>query len=897
MSRRIIESSDGEDDLGPYAAHLTQTDEGGFTLSPSSDARAFIEAITSNPSNYQKLAIISACRAMGKKDHIKLFKGNKAAIVFGIWWDHCLLKLSSAENGAADKVIKVMIELLKFATELNEVVKSKADLGKAKTRFGIDLVRQLEATKAIVEDDAGKISGIGVKARLLLAEKHFVMVYETTIVAKAKSLSELQAAADTDLPAPAQQANNSVQAPAPAPQADNASAPNSSGHSDADRRKAAQQKRMEMLKDSQKKRAGVGLASPAKPSAASSNNGGSMPPPNGMGGSNPNDGRQPPGSGAVASFRSIDADRNHPNSSSGGYDRHQSSAPAVINASASGGARASAPASASAYNIMQDDGSNEGWGRRPPTDSPPLSDTARILLHRDKTDTRQWGPSLRGRQIPPYEPEQQPPPRADPEMNRRFEPRDRPNDSRSGYDSQSNRQPSNYAPRDQSRVHGYNNDSRQLCTSNSRDHERDYRSNDSRDNRQPYDFNPNRPSYDSSRPATYDSQSSRQPYPDRTDSSDTQPYTHGGNIRNNQPGRNTGTGYQNDRRDEYRSNDASQSLSRSDEGSRRGSEYDRRDSRVSSYSNRSSDRPVEDRREFEERRRRSDSRPSSYRSDSPPGEHRGLPRSYADDKRRDEDRFDDRRKRDRDDSGRGGGGGSRSLCKYFFSLRGCRNGSGCRFSHEESGDRKPPSDRLNERVGRGRDRTYEDGGSEDGEVRPVKRFRGPDRDNMQSSAGNSSNQPSAAGGGRGRGRGAHVNKPAWMTQAENGSGPVGASSIAHAPAPIANTQPAGIALNNTDLANLLSSVTPAAPTIPTGRGRGNVDNRPAWMTAAENGPSGATSVSAPPANAMNGRFAPPPAAHQSNAPPSQRSMGRGRGRGAVNKPAWMDQAEWDNRNA
>jgi hypothetical protein len=823
---------------------------------------------------------------MPKKDKVKLFKEQKAALIFGDWWDNCLLRLSpDAENGGAenkDVVIKMLMELLKFSTDLTEVIKTKVDLGKAKERMKVDLVGQLEATKAVV-DPIKTAEMDAVKARLLLAQQHFKNAYEVEIVARTKSSIEggqqaAAASADVNSTAPASQANSS------APQDDNA-ALNSSSHSEVDRHKAASEKRMEMLREKNKKRAGVGLASPAQPPRPSTNNGGSMSNSNVMGGSNRDDGRgrgdnarQPPGSGAATA--------------------------AVSNAQASTRSSASEPANNIAMDdgskegwgrhIALDDGSKEGWGRRAPRDSPPMSDFQQILLHRDKTDTRQWGP-LR-RQIPPYPEAREQQQRADPQMNRsqpNFEPpRNRANDSRGGHDSQLNHQPASFTPRDQPRDHGYNNDSRQSYTSNSRDQERDYRSIDSRDNRQPYDSNPSGPPYDSSRSAPYDSQSSRHPYPNRTDSSDNQPYTHGGNIRNNQPvGGNTGTGY----RDEYRSNDASQFVSRTEDGSRRGSEYDRRDSRVSSYSNRSSDRPGDDRREFEERWR-NDSRPSSYRSDSPPRENRGPPRTYDDDRRRDEDRFDDRKRRDRDDSGRGGGGGSRSLCKYFFTPRGCRNGSGCRFSHEEGDDRKPSSDRSNERGGRGRDRVFEDGGSEDGEVRPVKRFRGPDRDNIQFNAGNSSAQPPAAGAGRGRGRGAHINKPAWMTQGENGSVPVGASSVAHASAPI-NTLSGGVAMNNADLADLLSSVTASAPTISVGRGRGNVDNRPAWMTAGETGPSGATSVSAPPpVNDMNGRFAPPPAAHLSNAPPQQ-TMGRGRGRGVANKPAWMDQAEWDRRNA
>jgi hypothetical protein len=150
---------------------------------------------------------------------------------------------------------------------------------------------------------------------------------------------------------------------------------------------------------------------------------------------------------------------------------------------------------------------------------------------------------------------------------------------------------------------------------------------------------------------------------------------------------NTGTRYRDDRRDDYHSNDSKQFVSRS--LSRHDNEFDRRDSRVSSYSNRWSDHPRDDRREFQER----------WRSDR--REDRGPPRAYDDDRRRNEGRFDDRK--------RSGGGGSRGLCKFFFTPGGCRYGSGCRFSHREQ------------------DSAFEDRGSEDREGRPIKRFRGPDR--------------------------------------------------------------------------------------------------------------------------------------------------------------------------
>jgi hypothetical protein len=179
-----IESSKGEDDLGPFASHLTQNTDGGFNVSSTSEPRQLFEAITSNPSSYQKLAIISAFRAMPKKYKMKLFKEQKAALIFGSWWDNCLLRLSPAENGGAkngDEVIKMLIDLINFTTELKEVIRTKVELGKVKERMMVDLVGQLEATRAVI--DQIKAAGMdGVKAQLLKAEQHFKNAYGVEIV-------------------------------------------------------------------------------------------------------------------------------------------------------------------------------------------------------------------------------------------------------------------------------------------------------------------------------------------------------------------------------------------------------------------------------------------------------------------------------------------------------------------------------------------------------------------------------------------------------------------------------------------------------------------------------------------------------------------------------------------
>lgn len=68
-----------------------------------------------------------------------------------------------------------------------------------------------------------------------------------------------------------------------------------------------------------------------------------------------------------------------------------------------------------------------------------------------------------------------------------------------------------------------------------------------------------------------------------------------------------------------------------------------------------------------------------------------------------------------------------------------------------------------------------------------------------------------------------------------------------------------------------------------GRGRGGVDNRPAWMTKGQNVQMSATGMQA------RG----PPSGSQAHAADGGmgRGRGRGRGRGIDNRPAWMSKQE------
>eukprot|EP00956_Cyclotella_meneghiniana_P026778 scaffold58694_cov72-Cyclotella_meneghiniana.AAC.5 len=849
MSRRvIIEDSDDDDNdgmLGQYAPFLKPSGQ-SYVLDKNrqDDFINLIPTSRAGITEYQMHAITSALRACEKKIRIKLFRQNKAEIIFGSWWDYSLTKLGDDVNN--ENVKNLLLEMMNFSTVLQDTIKNKTDLKKAKDRMRVDLVKQLEATKTVISN----LNGLDeIKAQLVSVEDHFRKVYQVEIGASSPSEPANSAVAPSQSAAAATQSggisngsNNAASQDKP-----KAAAPSTSGTTTTseDRKAAAAQKRLESMKKTQMRRVGVVASSPAKPSPVkpSANDGGW--------------GTHAPAPAAAAAANNSSA------ANDGGGWGTRAPAPASSrsnSASANGGGlikQASASAPPRSANSSSNDG---GWGRHnsaPPAPAPyPESSSS----SRNDSQTNQSRYTAR-----------------EPETNRSYQGSSQGlNESRNNvaHDDKPNHQQSNYGSTDRA-SNGYSSmagsvsqSTRQPSNYGSYESSRND-AHDSRSDHQSYSGSNNRVS------STYDSQSNRQ-FPG---SSVTEPYSHGGNIRNNQPVGGTGstiggsTGYHSNnndpqQRDQYVSRRDDTGYSRGNETprppiqftpredidpSRRVSyDYNKRDSGASSYHSRSNER-ANDRRDYEDRRR----------DERPPSNSR---------------RYDD----DRRESSRGSGGSSRRRCNYFFSEKGCRNGASCRFSHEDDDGDKPPSDRFNER---GRRRNFEDGGSEDGELRPAKRFRGPDNGNPQPSVINVSTAPlSAAETGRGRGRGAHLNKPAWMTQTENAqSGPTSAGAAAGAT----------LQLNNSDLLNVLSSVNTPAPSVSTaggvGRGRGRgTDNRPAWMTQAES--TGTTANHATATETMNGRFAPPPSVQRNNPPPEQ-AAGRGRGRGTDNRPAWMTRAE------
>ncbi len=132
-----------------------------------------------------------------------------------------------------------------------------------------------------------------------------------------------------------------------------------------------------------------------------------------------------------------------------------------------------------------------------------------------------------------------------------------------------------------------------------------------------------------------------------------------------------------------------------------------------------------------------------------------------------------------------------------------------------------------------------------------------------------------ASAGRGRGRGGVDNRPAWMTQGQSGPG------NSRVPASAVDTQQS----------NTVSSgeATFSAPPIGVGRGRGRggVDNRPAWMTKGQNAQTN-DNASKQGGSSTSGRAA---FGSQAAAGGMGRGRGRGRGRGIDNRPAWMSKQE------
>ena len=870
MSRRIIEDSDDEApinkgnntlDLGPYARHLSQND-GKWTLDNHDELIQLIPVgANERPTPYQMLAIVSALCASPKKTRMALFRKDKAGTVFGDWWDYCLSRLSSS-NGDNNGEL-VLIELLKFTKVLEDTIKKKADLTKAKDRMGADFVSQMEATKKALDSGSGANALGEVKAQFALVEKHFLDLYQVQIGSPSVTIATPAAQVDKSAPPASEK---------PVTGGDNSAATNADLTAEDRKKAAAAEKRIVIMKNSQKKRA-VMTSSPTKlPVAApalSSNATGSS------------------GHGAANNILGAESSKNVSAASRNSAGSSRPPAEATD--------RTPAKPTASTGIVLGND-STEGWGRHPEQTKPQPTNTEKMTLHCNYNDTRPWGAL---NQANPYQPSREPQGSSQPNQRDNRMPRDS-----GGHDSRLNDARNSghgHSASHASRDYRANDSSRQQYQGSS-DLSRNNDRYDPQPNRQPSSYGSREyGSKESAHSGAYDS--SRQPHSGRNDSSDHEPYPRGGNIRNNQPG----GGYDQSnqyapRRDDpgYRGSDMQQQSNQYDSrrdqhdmnhGRRSSHDYDRRDSRTSSYQSGSSDRRYDDRKDPADR---------PYRSGSPPRDDRNS-RRFEDDRRDNNDRYDDRKRHDRDDSFRRSDsrGGDSKVCKYFFTDRGCRNGASCRFSHQAGDDRKPPADRRRDRGSYGRN--FEDNGSEDGEVRPAKRFKGPDI----SSANNSSTaQPSTAAAGRGMGRGAHVNKPAWMTKTDNGPGPTGAP-VASSSKPAAtytslsnadlasSSKPAATyaSLSNADLANVLSSVTGNAPSISSaGRGRGRGKTLPAWMTKNENNQPGPSGVAVPPVvNGMNGRFAPPPGA-QNNIPP-QPAMGRGRGRGTDNRPAWMTQRE------
>ena len=280
----------------------------------------------------------------------------------------------------------------------------------------------------------------------------------------------------------------------------------------------------------------------------------------------------------------------------------------------------------------------------------------------------------------------------------------------------------------------------------------------------------------------------------------------------------------------------------------------------------------------------------SYASRDDYGRAQGSGRDYDD--RRD-DRRDVARSVSNNNRGSDGGGGRdsdrRGGEQEEYSRSSSSRGGGARDEHHRDEYRPSASSRGYERSGSqeeyhsshgqgsgGTGSGYSQGakhsrGFDDREERPQKRYRGA----------NETRSTPAISTGASRGRGAHVNKPAWMTQQENGSGPAGMPSNDNGSS---NAGSSTGRLANYPATSLGSSVAPSAPSNGAGRGRGEHVNKPAWMTQQEQG-SGPTSV---PSNYGSSN----PTSMGSYTASSGSSTAAGAGRGPhVNRPAWLTQQE------
>lgn len=124
----------------------------------------------------------------------------------------------------------------------------------------------------------------------------------------------------------------------------------------------------------------------------------------------------------------------------------------------------------------------------------------------------------------------------------------------------------------------------------------------------------------------------------------------------------------------------------------------------------------------------------------------------------------------------------------------------------------------------------------------------PDRPVPPSTGGISSGLGLGRGRGRGRGRGGDVNKPAWMTANDAGVGAgSGMSAGAGTGSSLADDNAAQLAAQMVRSVVETGGAAVAAAPPPAGRGRGRgrgADQRPAWMSRGDAGPTSATVTSA-----------------------------------------------------